>query len=40
MRKYLTKAEATELQQNNKLLTKEQLISKLKNDLFILNPDP
>ena len=40
MRKYLTKAEATELQQANKLLTKDQLISKIKNDLFILNPDP
>ena len=40
MRKYLTKAEATELQQANKLLTKDQLINKIQNDLFIVNQDP
>ena len=40
MRKYLTKAETAELQNSGKLLTKDQLISKIKNDLFILNPDP
>ena len=40
MRKYLTKAEATELQNSGKLLTKDQLINKIKNDLFIINPDP
>lgn len=40
MRKYLTKAETAELQNSGKLLTKDQVINKIKNDLLILNPDP
>ena len=40
MRKYLTKAEIAELQNSGELLTKDQLINKIQNDLFIVNQDP
>lgn len=40
MRKYLTKIEVTDLQNSGQLLTKDQLINRIKNDLFVINSDP